>query len=141
MADLLVSESVDVDVPHVAGIDEHGAMEIAKERHAVFQIGDELRLSVTEHVVELAVLHVKIVQASGADLPDAEGADAVGTTGIEQLAEGRIDAVTIAPDDTGIQMTHQLGCRAERPGLGEVGLQSEELGVGRLEELLAFLVE
>ena len=81
-------------------------MEIAEERHAVFQISDQLCVTISEHVVKLAVLYVKIVKASGADPPDAEGTDAVGTTGIEQLAEGGIDAVAIAPDDTCIQVTH-----------------------------------
>ena len=40
-----------------------------------------------------------------------------------------------------IQVTHKACLRAERPGLGEVGLQLQELRIRVLEEFLVFLVE
>ena len=56
-----------------------------------------------------------------------EGADAVGTAGIEGLAIGGLGGVTIIINEARIDVTHQLRLTVEVPRLGEVGLEAQEL--------------
>ena len=128
-------------VPYVAHIEEDGSMQVAEEGRTVFKVADNLQVTITHDIRHLSVQDALTVKPSRADGACAPGTDAVGTAGIEHLTVWGIVAVAVTPDDTRVQMGHQTGDGAQRPRLGEVGLQAYELGVGILEERLILLVE
>ena len=77
--------------------------------------------------------------AARADGAHGEGADAVGATHVELLAVGRVLRVAVSPDDTGVDVTNQRTVLRELPRLDHLRLNLEELGIGIVEHLLAFL--
>lgn len=116
-------------------------MEISEERLSVFEVGYELEFTVANQIGHLTVAKSRHCESSRTDLTNGEGSDAIGTSGIEHLGEGRLSTVAITENGTRIDMSHKRGIGTHTPGLGEVGLQANELGVGVLEQCLILLVE
>ena len=92
-------------LPHVARIEEHRAIEVAEQPGTVFQIGQQLHVAGLVEIINVGRLRVMV--AARTDGTHGEGADAVGATHVELLAVGRVLRVAVSPDDTGIEVPHE----------------------------------
>ena len=101
----------------------------------------ELEFAVAHQIGHLTVTLSCHREPSRTYLTNGEGSDAIGTTSIEHLGEGRLGIVAVTENCTRIDMSNKRGIGTYAPGLGEVGLQANELGVGVLEQCLILLVE
>ena len=127
-----------VGEPYVTGVKEQCAMKVAKQLATIFEVANELDITIAQQIAET---FIRQAGKTARTYPsNGEGTDAVGTTGIEHLGHGYTVAIAIGIDNTGIDMGHQVGIAAERPGLGEVGFDLQELGIGILEQLLVLIV-
>ena len=124
--------------PYVAGIEEEGAVEVAEELAAVFEVADELVAAVAHEVVGGVV--AETLDITGSDAAHRPCAETVGTADVELFAIGQPVAIAIAVGVAGIDVADECGGFVEGPRLGEVGLNLDELRVGVLEEFLVLLV-
>lgn len=126
------------EVPHITRIEEERSMEVAKELTTVFQVADELDVTILDKVRDGLV--VETGKATRTNAPDREGTQTVGTTHVEQLGVREPLAVAKGIDGTGIDVSYELGMAVEGPCLGEVGLQLDKLRVRVLEDGFLLLV-
>lgn len=82
-----------VQIPHITCIEEHSAVEIAKQPRPVLKVGQEL--DVARLVEVIAFGRCGIVVTARTDRAYGERSDAVGTANIELLAVRRILRVAI----------------------------------------------
>ena len=93
--------------PDVSCVEEDGSLQVAEDRHAVFEIGHQFHVAVAQQVEELFFFNAKIREGSRADVAHGEGTDTVGASHIELLAVGGIFAVAVVEYDAAIDMAHK----------------------------------
>ena len=92
--------------PHITGIDEKGAIEIAHPAESVF--GIEFQLEVTS-LIKVGAFIIVVIITARTNRTDSECSDVVGTTYIELLGVRGYSGVAIAPNSTSEQTKGQLG--------------------------------
>ena len=125
-----------LESPHVAGIEEHGSMQIAEESLAILQIGLELDITILHDVRELPALLMVTRKAPRTNATQGERPDAIGTTHVETLAERHFGAISEAVAYTCTKMTHKLRMSRYLPIFRKIGLNLHKLRIGVLEHLL-----
>lgn len=124
-------------LPHVAGIEEERAIEVAEEAWAVFKVGQELYVACLVEVIDAC--RGRVVVRARAYRPHREGAYGVGTTHVELFGVRRVLRVAVAPNDTRVDVSHEGGVGREPPRLHQFCLNLEELCVWVVEHLLVLV--
>ena len=119
--------------PHVAGIEEHGAVETAEEPRAQFEVGFEFHVA---RLVHIGVFAVGGAEAAGADAAHREGAHAVGTAHIELLGIGGAERIAVREDHAAEGAGRQFEVAVDANGVVHLGCEFEELCEGVAEEFL-----
>ena len=96
-------------------------MEISEERLSVFEVGYELEFTVANQIGHLTVTDSCHCESSRTDLTNGEGSDAIGTSGIEHLGEGRLSTVAVTENGTSIYVIPEKGYALKDNGFTAAG--------------------
>ena len=120
--------------PHVARVEEHGAVERPVDGEAVFHV--ELELEGTG-LVEVAVADfLRRTVGTGTEGTDGPGADGVGSSDIELLGVWHLRGVAVGVGGPQGHAAYQPVVPPETAVVDKLGLPLDELGEGGAEEFL-----
>ena len=119
--------------PHVAGIEEHRAVEAAEEPRAQFDVGFKFHVA---RLVHIGVFAVGGTEVAWADAAHREGTHAVGTAHIELFGIGRAEGIAVRENHAAEGTGRKLDIAVDANGVVHLGCEFEELCEGVAEEFL-----